>query len=91
MLWLASLRFAYLLFLWSTIDYALNCPTGGFPTLRHNGLRDFILTKVCSEVRVKPPLQLLTGKTLRYATANNEDGAYVDVSATGFWGSKHQS
>ena len=35
-------------------------------------------------------LQLLTGETLRYATANNKDGTCVDVSASGFWGGKYQ-
>ena len=24
-----------------SVDHALNCPTGGFPTIRHNQLRDF--------------------------------------------------
>jgi len=42
---------------------------------------------VCGDVRVEPPLQPLTGKTLRFATANREDEAHVDVAATGFWGS----
>ena len=36
------------------------------------------------------PLQPLTGETLQYATANNEDSACVDVSASGFCGGKHQ-
>ena len=60
----------------------------GFPTLLPNELRDFtaaVLTEVYSGVRVKPPLQSLTGETLRSATANNEDGACVDVSASEFW------
>jgi len=56
-------------------------------------LRDFtasILTEVCDDVRVEPPLQPLTGETLRFATANREDEARVDVAATEFWGCKHQ-
>ena len=71
-----------------TVDHVMNCPTGGFPTLRHNELRDFtasILTEVCADVRVEPPLQPLTGEHLAFATANVEDGARVDVSAMGFW------
>ena len=35
-----------------SVDHALNCPTGGYPTLRHNKLRDFtaeILSEVCTE------------------------------------------
>ena len=41
----------------------MDCPTGGFPTLQHNELRDFmgaVLTELCSDVRVEPPLQPLT-------------------------------
>ena len=72
-----------------SVNHAMNCPTGGFPTLRHNELRDFIaavLTEVCSDVRVEPFLQPLSGETLRFATANREDEARVDVYAPGFWG-----
>ena len=71
----------------------LNCPTRGYPTLRHNELRDFtaeILSEVCVDVCIKPPLQPLSGETLTYATANVEDGARLDISAAGFWGGQHQ-
>ena len=40
-------------------DHALNCPTGGFPTARHNEVRDLLaslLTEVCSDVAVEPAL-----------------------------------
>ena len=70
-----------------SVDHAMNCPGRRFPTLHHNDLRDFIaavLTEVCGDVRVEPPLQPLTGETLRFATANREDEAHVDVAATGF-------
>ena len=77
-----------------SIDHALNCPTGGCPTLRHNELRDFtaeILSEVCSDVCTEPPLQPLSGETLTYATANVEDaGARLDISAAGFWGGQHR-
>ena len=72
-----------------SVDHSMNCPTGGYPTLRHNELRDFtaaILSEVCTDVCVEPPLQSLSGETLTYATANREDGARLDVSAVGFWG-----
>ena len=39
---------------------------------------------------VEPLMQPLTGETLHFATANNEDGAHVNVFASGFWGYKHQ-
>ena len=76
-----------------SVDHSMNCPTGGYPTLRHNELRDFtaaILSEVCTDVCVEPPLQSLSGETLTYATANREDGARLDVSAAGFWGGHHQ-
>jgi len=66
----------------------MNCPTGGYPTLRHNELRDFTangLSEVCSGVRVEPLLQTLSGETLTFSTAIVEDGVRLDVSADGFW------
>ena len=60
----------------------MNCPIGGYPTLRHNDLRDFTaetLSEVCTDVCIEPSLQPLSGETLDYATANVEDGARVDV------------
>ena len=76
-----------------SVDHTLNCPTGGYLTLRHNELRDFtaeILWEFCSDVCTEPHLQLLSGETLTYATANVEDGACLDVFAIGFWGGRHQ-
>ena len=50
-----------------TIAHALSCPTGGYPSIRHNELRDItadLLKEVCSDVTVKPPLQPLTGEVV---------------------------
>ena len=61
-----------------SINHAINCPIGGYPTLRHNDLRDFTaetLSEVCTDVCIEPSLQPLSGETLDYATANVEDGA----------------
>ena len=71
----------------------MNCATGGFPTLRHNELRDFTaaaLSEVCHNVAIEPVMQPLSGESFRYATANVKDEAHLDVSAHGFWGSRHQ-
>ena len=71
----------------------MNCPTGGYPILRHNELRDFTadaLSEVCFGVCVEPSLQTLSGETLTYSTAIAEDGARLDVSADGSWGGQHQ-
>ena len=76
-----------------TTDHALTCPTGGFPSVRHNDLRDFtanLLTEVCPNVCVEPPLQALTGELMSHQTSNSEDGARLDISAQGFWGDRHQ-
>ena len=88
---MASFWFACELGQGFSVDHALNCPTGGYPTLRYNELRDFtaeILSEVCSDVCTEPHLQPLSGETLTYATANVEDGACLDVSATGWSTSK---
>ena len=76
-----------------TVEHAMNCPTGGFPTIRHNELRDFtasLLSEVCHGVSVEPHLQSLTGEIFSLASAIVEDGARLDVAANGFWGSRHQ-
>ena len=76
-----------------TTDHALTCPTGGFPSVCHNDLRDFtanLLTEVCSNVCIEPPLQTLTGELLSHETSNSEDGARLDVSTQGVWGDRHQ-
>ena len=58
----------------------------------HNDLRDFtvnLLTEVCPNVCMEPPLQALTGELLSHDTSNSEDGAHLDVSAQGLWGDCH--
>ena len=80
-----------------SVDHAMNCPTGGYPTLRHNELRDFTadaLSEVCSGVCVCVCVCVepssLSVETLTYSTAIVEDGTRLDVSADGFWGGQHQ-
>ena len=76
-----------------SVDHALCCPTGGFPSIRHNELRDLTanaMTEVCHDVCIEPNLQPLSGESLRYSTSNKEDGARLDIRAAGFWGDKHQ-
>ncbi|KAL5467464.1 hypothetical protein EMCRGX_G031690 [Ephydatia muelleri] len=63
-------------------DHALTCPTGGFPSVHHNDLRDFtanLLSEICSNVCIEPPLQALTGELLSHDTSTSEDGACLDV------------
>ena len=54
-----------------TIGHALSCPKGGFPSLRHNEVRDLtanLLSEVCNNVVTEPHLQPLSGETLQYKT-----------------------
>ena len=71
-----------------TIEHALSCPKGGFPSLRHNEVRDLtanLLSEVCNNVVTEPHLQPLSGETLQYKTANRDDNARLDIAANGFW------
>lgn len=46
-----------------TVDHAMICHMGGFPTIRHNEVRDMtasLLTEVCHNVATEPPLQPLS-------------------------------
>jgi hypothetical protein len=76
-----------------SVDHALNCLKGAFPTLRHNEVRDLtasLLDEVCHDVCVEPHLQPLTGEVLHYRTANRQEEARSDISACGFWGSRFE-
>ena len=70
-----------------TREHSLSCPKGGFPSIRHNEIRDTIgcwLSEVCSDVCIEQTLQPITGETLSGATAITEDGARLDIAANGF-------
>ena len=63
-------------------------PMGGFPTIRHNELRDLtasLLTEVCHNVATEPRLQPLSGESLTYRSAITSNEAHLDIRATGFW------
>ena len=66
----------------------MTCHLGGFPTIRHNEIRDItatLLTEVCHNVATEPPLQPLTGETLTARSANTNDNARLDIRARSFW------
>ncbi len=76
-----------------TVEHALSCPRGGFPTLRHNEIRDVtanLLTEVCHDVMTEPDLQPLTGEAMTRATSNTADGAILDIAVNGFWGGRFE-
>lgn len=76
-----------------SVEHALSCPKGGFPSIRHNEVRDTVsswLSEVCNDVCVEPHLQPLSGEVLTGASANTEDGARLDIAANGFWGGRFE-
>ena len=77
-----------------TVEHALSCPKGAYPTIRHNELRDItatMLSEVCNNVSIEPELQPIDGMTPQFATSNIEEHARSDIHARGFWGSTHHS
>ena len=73
----------------SSVEHALSCAKGGFPSIRHNEIRDLtatLLTEVCHDVCIEPGLQPVPSTALTGATANHQDGAQLDIAASGFWG-----
>jgi hypothetical protein len=76
-----------------TIDHILSCPRGGFPSIRHNEIRDItasLLTEVCSNVTIEPHLQPLTGENLTMRSAISEPDARLDIAANGVWGGRFE-
>ena len=70
------------------IEHAMNCKCGGFPSIRHNELRNItpeLLTKTSSNVLIEPLLQPLTGEHLSNQSSNGEDNARVDIAASNVW------
>ncbi len=61
---------------------SLSCPRGGFPSIRHNEIRDLtatLMTEVCNDVCVdvcvEPDLQALSSETMA------ADNARLDIAA----------
>ena len=76
-----------------TVEHALSCAKGGFPSITHNEIRDItatLLTEVCHDVCVEPDLQPVSIDQLNGASANRQDGARLDISANGVWGARFE-
>ena len=76
-----------------SVNHAMDCRTGGFPTRRQNEIRDItaeIMSEVCCNVMIEPQLQSLSGETFRRKTTKTEDNACLDISADAFWGTEKQ-
>ena len=70
------------------VNCALCCPTGGFPSIRHNKIQDTtasLLAGVYHDVSTEPHLQPLTGEALTMRTANSGTEARLDICASGLW------
>ena len=77
-----------------TVEHAMNCPSGGFLSIRHNEVRDLtsaFLSEVCHNAHTEPTLQPLQGEHLKYKSGNGEVGVRLDVAAQNFWGKDHQT
>ena len=77
-----------------TIEHVLSCPRGGFPSIRHNEIRNItadLLNEVCHSVGIEPSLQPVTGEQFEHRTAIRDDGARLDIVAQRFWGRDRQS
>ena len=76
-----------------SVSHALSCHMGGYPSIRHNEIRDLtadLMSVVCHGVSTEPHLQPVDGKTLRGASANSSDGARLDITANGLWGGRFE-
>ena len=72
-----------------SVEHVLSCPKGGYPSIRHNEIRDLtaaLLLEVCHNVSTEPHLQPMTGEVMSGLSANIQDGARLDIAADGFWG-----
>ena len=71
-----------------SVDHAMICHKGGFPTIWHNEICDLtasLLDEVCHNVGIEPSLQPLSGKSFHHSSANKADDARIDIKARGFW------
>ena len=67
------------------MTHILNCKTGGIVTISHYRVKDFeaqLLTEICNDVEIEPPLQPLERKIINGLTGVNTK---PDVRARGFW------
>ena len=74
-----------------TVSHALSCQLGGFPTHRHNEIRDLladVMTETGNSVAIKPVLTPVDGRTFQHPSTTTDPNARVDIVAGGVWGSR---
>ncbi len=77
-----------------TVEHALSCSRGRFPTIRHSEIRNItanLMSEVCPDVGIKPTLQPVTEEQFQLKTTNCKDDARLDVVAQSFWSNETQS
>ena len=55
-----------------SLEHILSCPKGGFPSIRHNKIRDVTITEVCHHFAIEPHLQPLNGENFSCRSFNTE-------------------
>ena len=70
-----------------SVEHVLSCPKGGYPSIRHNEIRDLTAAMCMS---TEPHLQPMTGEVMSGLSANIQDGARLDIAADGFGGSRFE-
>ena len=76
-----------------SIEHSLSCPKGGFPSIRHNEIRDLtanLLTEVCNDVCIEPELLPIDGEVFTGASSYTQAGARLDIAANRFWGGRFE-
>ena len=64
-----------------SVEHALSCVKGGFPSLRHNeDITASLISEICSSVCTEPTLNPVSGQNLPSSTICSE-GARLDVAA----------
>ena len=64
------------------------CTIAGFPTIRHNEVRDIVstlLSEVFNNVSIEPKLEPLNSEVFQARSTTTSPEARSDIRATGFW------
>ena len=76
-----------------TPSHAMSCPIGGYPSLRHNEVRDLtagFLNEVAHDVQLEPHLQPITGERFTLRSTITDEQARLDVVASGLYGGRFE-
>ena len=71
-----------------SVARAMCCAKGGFPTIRHDEVRDVLadlLTEVCPDIAIEPFLTPIMNEVFVATPTNTNSDARADIRARGFW------